>query len=184
VLSSKSLSPSHNDLKVVNFFHPDFSTSTRRAASLGWEKGLMQNMPSFIPKPQTTDSNSASSHLLPPFLRINSKITFDHEGQYHKGYLIKSPNEVYNFSYKSHVNKKKPDWSASLPNLPTTWQDLCAEGILYPGHSLSSLLWNTLSLSGDPSSPLLNFVSATTLLREYPRSLLTTLAPTHPDRET
>jgi hypothetical protein len=42
VLPSKSLSPSHNDAKVVNFFHPDFSTPSRRAASLGWEKGLMQ----------------------------------------------------------------------------------------------------------------------------------------------
>jgi hypothetical protein len=39
-----------------------------------------RNMPSFIPKPQTTASNSASSHLLPPFLCVNSKITFDHEG--------------------------------------------------------------------------------------------------------
>jgi hypothetical protein len=42
VLSSKSLSPSHNDTKVVNFFHPDFSTPSHRAESLGWEKGLMQ----------------------------------------------------------------------------------------------------------------------------------------------
>ena len=42
VLSSKSLSPSHNGAKVVNFFHPDFSTPSCRLASLGWEKGLMQ----------------------------------------------------------------------------------------------------------------------------------------------
>ncbi len=41
VLSSKPLSPSHNDAKVVNFFHPDFSTPSRCAASLGWEKGLL-----------------------------------------------------------------------------------------------------------------------------------------------
>jgi hypothetical protein len=45
VLSSKSLSPSHNDTKVVNFFHPDFSAPSRRAASLGWEKGLMHPLP-------------------------------------------------------------------------------------------------------------------------------------------
>jgi hypothetical protein len=42
MLSSKSLSPSHDNTKVVNLFHPDFSTPSRRAASLGWEKGLMQ----------------------------------------------------------------------------------------------------------------------------------------------
>ncbi len=45
MLSSKSLLPSHNDAKVVNFFHPDFSTPSHRAASLGWEKGLMQAPP-------------------------------------------------------------------------------------------------------------------------------------------
>jgi hypothetical protein len=43
VLSSKSLLPSHNNTKVVNSFHPDFSTHSRRDASLGWEKGLMQS---------------------------------------------------------------------------------------------------------------------------------------------
>jgi hypothetical protein len=141
-------------------------------------------MPSFISKPQTTDSDSASSHFLPLFLRINSKILFDHEGRYHKGYLIKSLDGVYNFSYKSHVNKKQSDCSVRLPNLPTTWQDLCTEGIIYPGHSLSSLLWDTSSSLGNTSSPLANFVSAASLLRECPRSLLTALAPTHPDRET
>ena len=133
-----------------------------------------RDMPSFIPKPCTGESGSDSSHLLPPFLRINSKITLDHEGQYHKGYLTKSPDGTYCFSYKSHVNKKHPDWSVPLPNLPTTWHELCAEGILYPGHSISSL-------SRDNSA---NFVSAASLLRECPRSLLTALAPTHMDRET
>ncbi len=76
--------------------------------------------------------------------------------------------------YSVSVNKQHPDWSVPLPNLPTTWHELCAEGILYPGHSISSL-------SRDTSA---NFVSAASLLRECPRSLLTALAPTHPDRET
>jgi len=133
-----------------------------------------RDMPSFIPKPHTGKSGSDSSHLLPPFLRLNSKITFDHEGQYHKGYLTKSPEGIYCFSYKSHVNKKHPDWSVPLANLPTTWHELCAEGILYPGHSISSLIRDTSA----------NFVSAASLLRECPRLLLTALAPTHPDRET
>jgi len=133
-----------------------------------------RDMPSFIPKPRTGESVSDSSLLLPPFLRLNSKITFDHEGQYHKGYLTKLPEGIYCFSYKSHVNKKHPDWSVPLPNLPTTWHELCAEGILYPGHSISSLIRDTSA----------NFVSAASLLRECPRSLLTALAPTHPDRET
>jgi hypothetical protein len=64
-------------------------------------------MPSLIPKPH--DTTSDSSHLLPPFLRLNSKITFKHKKcQFHKGYLIKSPEGTFCFSYKSHVNKKTP----------------------------------------------------------------------------
>ena len=39
-------------------------------------------MASLIPKPANPTSDS--SHLLPPFLRLNSKITFEHEGQFHK----------------------------------------------------------------------------------------------------
>jgi hypothetical protein len=64
-------------------------------------------MPSFIPKPDVDMSDSL--HLLPPFLRLTSKIAFDHEGQYHKGFLTQSPTGVCCFSYKSHINKKHPD---------------------------------------------------------------------------
>jgi hypothetical protein len=70
-------------------------------------------MPSLIPKPLETTSDS--SHLLPPFLRLNSKIIFEHEGQFHKFYLTKSPEGTFCYSYyKSHVNKKYPDWSVPL----------------------------------------------------------------------
>ncbi len=129
-------------------------------------------MPSLIPKPH--DTTSDSSHLLPPFLRLNSKITFKHKGQFHKGYLTKSPEGTYCFSYKLHVNKKHPNWSVPLPNLPSTWHNLCTDGILLPSHSITSFIW-------DKSA---NFVSAVSLLRECPCSLLTALAATHPDRDT
>ena len=137
-------------------------------------------MASLIPPPRP--SSSDSSHLLPPFLRLNSKITFEHEGQYHKGFLSKTPDGPYCFIYKSHINKKHPDWSVPLPNLTTNWQDLCMDGILIPGHSSGSFLRDPSSASRDPSSASL--VSAASLLRECPRSLLSALAPTHPDRDT
>jgi hypothetical protein len=47
-------------------------------------------MPSLIPKPDINLSNT--SHLLPPFLRPNSKIMYKHEGHYQKGYLTQSDN--------------------------------------------------------------------------------------------
>jgi hypothetical protein len=130
------------------------------------------DMPTLIPKPHTNSSDL--SHLLPPFLCVNSKIRLDHEGQYHKGYLTKSSDGLYTFSYKSHVNKTYADWCIPLPNFPTTWHKLCTEGKLYPGHNLSTFTWDTSA----------NFIIATSLLCECPRLLLTALAPMHPDRET
>jgi hypothetical protein len=91
------------------------------------------SMPALILKPIMDILDT--SHLLPPFLQVGSKITFKKDGQYHKGYLSHLPDGTYLFSYKSHVNKKLKDWGVSLPNLTTTWQDLCTEGLLLPGHS-------------------------------------------------
>ncbi len=49
---------------------------------------LLSDMASIIPLPpvDVADSDSHNS-LLPPFLRLNSKITFEHKGHYHKGFL-------------------------------------------------------------------------------------------------
>ncbi len=128
-------------------------------------------MQSFIPKPNIDMLDS--SHLLPPFLHLNSKITFEHEGQYHKGFLTQSSNGVYCFSYKSHINKKHPDWSIPLPNLTSNWRQLCLEGVLVPGHITHSFVCKSTA----------NFVSADNLIWECPRSLLTALADKHPDHD-
>jgi hypothetical protein len=106
-----------------------FDDGTRRAVSAS-------DMPSLIPTPTSVSPNSV--HLLPPFLQLGSKITFDHDGQYHKGFLGQSPDGTFRFSFKSHINKKSEDWGVLLPNLASTWQDLCLEGILLPGHQPSS----------------------------------------------
>jgi hypothetical protein len=44
--------------------------------------------PALIIKPVTTMSDT--THLLPPFLDVGSKIMFEHKGQLHKGFLSKS----------------------------------------------------------------------------------------------
>ncbi len=128
-------------------------------------------MQSLIPKLDVDMSDS--SHLLPPFLRLNSKITFEHEGQYHKGFLTQSSNGVYCFSYKSHINKKHPDWSVTLLNLTSNWHKLCLEGVLIPGHNTHPFVCESTA----------NFVSTANLIWECPRSLLTALADKHPDSD-
>ncbi len=98
----------------------------------------LSQMAGLIPPPPITPSAAdGNDSLLPPFLHLYSWSTFEHKSQYHKGYLSQL-NGVYWFSYKSHVNKQKEDWGVSLPNLPSTWVDMCVEGILVPGHGSDS----------------------------------------------
>ncbi len=66
----------------------------------------LSQMASLIPPPPITPTTTdGANSLLPPFLHLNSWITLEHEGQYHKGYLVQL-NGIYWFSYKSHVNKR------------------------------------------------------------------------------
>jgi len=100
----------------------------------------LSEMPTIIPKPPVDiDLSDSQDSLLPPFLRLNSKITYEHDVQYHKGFLDKRQG-VYRFIFKSHANKSKEEWGVDLPNLPTTWVNLCVEGILVPGHVSHSFL--------------------------------------------
>ncbi len=94
----------------------------------------LRNMASMIPPPPVdVGLLDSTESALPPFLRLNSKITYKHEGQYHKGFLGQRDGCFW-FVYKSHVNKQKEDWSVPLPNLTSTWVDMCVEGIFLPGH--------------------------------------------------
>ena len=115
--------------------------------------------------------------LLPPFLRLNSKITYEHDGQYHKGFLgIK--DEMHQFVYKSHVNKCKVDWSVALLNLQTTW-----ESVLIPGHVSHIFLCSSASPQQSTFDPIASFVSTVNFHQNCPPTLLRALTDSHPDRE-
>ncbi len=144
----------------------------------------LSEMAGVIPLPPVTSSSDNSSNstesLLPLFLRLNSRITYKHNGQYHKGFL-RQCDRVYCFVFKSHVNKKKEDWGVDLPNLPITWVDLCVEGIFVPGHVSHSFLRPPVSLSSSTFNPVTSFVSAVNLHNDCPPTLIRALADTHPD---
>ena len=65
--------------------------------------------PTCPPSSPRMPRSSDSTHLLPPFLQPSCKITYDHEGQLHKGFLGQSQDGVFRFSFKSHINKKSED---------------------------------------------------------------------------
>jgi hypothetical protein len=134
----------------------------------------------ILPLPVTLDDSDPAASLLPPFLRLNSKITFEHEGQYHKGFLGLREG-FYCFIYKSHINKRKEDWSVPLPNLLTTWVNLCVEGVLLPGHISHTFLGSPVSPQQSTFDPVTSFVSTLHLHKECPPTLLKALADLHPD---
>ncbi len=143
----------------------------------------LSEMASIIPPPPVVPSTpDGTDHLLPPFLRINSCITYEHDGQYHKSFLGQHDG-VYRFSFKSHVNKRKEDWGVPLPNLTSNWVDLCLEGILVPGHVSHTFLCSSTSPMASTFDPVASFVSAVNLHRDYPPSLLKALVDTHPNRD-
>ena len=70
----------------------------------------LSDMVSIIPKPPVNIAcYDSQDSLLPPFLWLNSKITYEHDGQYQKGFLAKTDN-INHFIFKSHANKHKEEW--------------------------------------------------------------------------
>jgi hypothetical protein len=168
------LDPS-GDASIPNYTVP-FNNGSLASIPLKQMAGLILSPPKSL-----NDSDTVTS-LLPPFLRLNSKITFEHECQYHKGYLGFCDG-VYRFVYKSNVNKRKEDWSIPLPNLPTTWVDLCIEGVLLPGHISHMFLRSAASPQQSTFDPVASFVSALNLHKDCPPTLLKALANSHPDHK-
>jgi hypothetical protein len=141
----------------------------------------LSEMASIIPSLTVRDSiDNNSQPLLPPFLQLNSKIAYEHDRQFHKGYLGLQ-NGVYQFMFKSHVNKHEVDWDVDLPNFPQTWVDLCVEGVLVPGHVAHTFL--CVPSSNSTINPVAFFVSAVNFHWDCPPSLLNPLAAAHFDQE-
>jgi hypothetical protein len=162
----------------------------------GPRKRLLSNMASSIPAAllpvldPMDSSPDGSSTLLPPFLSVNSRITYEHEGAYHKGFLTRKSCGIYRFSFKTHVKKKSEDWGVDLPNLPYNWVDLCTEGIMVPSHVAHTFLHSCLtsvpsasSLSSSTFDPVANIISAINLHLDCPPSLLQALVLSHPDHK-
>ena len=148
-------------------------------------------MPSLIPPPLISPTSSPepsldqAASLLPPFLAVSSRITHEHNGTYHKGYLVGKPCSTFRFSFKTRFKKKHEDWCVDLPDLLFNWVDLCTEGILLSGHVAH--LFICMSTSSSPTSPSPTtfdpvasiVVSAVNLNRDCHPNLLQAFASSH-----
>ena len=72
----------------------------------------LADMASLIPSPPVSGigphntSSDDDSSLLPPFLRVGSRITYEHDMEYHMSFLTRNTDGTYWFSFKTHVKKK------------------------------------------------------------------------------
>jgi hypothetical protein len=143
----------------------------------------LNEMAGLIPSPPFEVCNWDSQvSLLPPFLHLNLKITYEHEGQYHKGYL-ETCDGCFCFVFKSHIKKQKEDWSVPLPNLPILWVDLCVEGVLLPGHVSHTFLRSLPSPQVSTFDWVALFVSALNLHHDCSPILSKALTDLHLDWE-
>ena len=117
---------------------------------------------------------------LPVWLQHGSKVTFDKDGEFHKGFIIMSPNGVPRFSCRRQMSSREESWGVNLPNLLTEWPMLTQDNTLIPSWSYSTFL--------RPASTHMHInvshVSACHLKESCPASLRQALASSHPDRDT
>ena len=107
----------------------------------------LSDMSSILPAPPIDVANCDSQDsLLPPFLRLNSKITYEHDGQYHKGYLGKRDGFSDLFTNLMSINARKIG-GLTFPICPSPGLTCVSRVFLSLGtsHTLSSVLRPPLS---------------------------------------
>ncbi|KAL7549847.1 hypothetical protein ACHAWF_013106, partial [Thalassiosira exigua] len=137
---------------------------------------LTSSSPADRPPSETAPNPFAS---LPHFLQLNAKLTMDHEGSFHKGYLGHTPEGGFRFEVRRNLRSTKIDRTVPLPDFHVQWPTLLGEDVLIPGHSTVSTF---LKPSTSNNAPSANFVSAKNLFSPCPPSLLQALHPSNPDR--
>ena len=131
-------------------------------------------------QPPTDSSDISIFDGLPYFLHNNSKITMDHNGSFHKGYLQYDKATGFQFVVRRNSRSLKVDWCVPLPDFKQNWTTLVAEDIIIPDHKTISSFLRPSSSNNAPSA---NFVSAKNLLSPCPPSLLKALHPSNPDKK-
>lgn len=169
--SSTSESSPSSSSYVVHF---DDGTS----ADVTYED-LISSMPEHSSTPAPDQSTNVFDGL-PSFLQQDSKLTIDHNGAFHRGYLHYSPQGGFAFVHRKTSRSKRIEWTVPLPDLRQNWPTLLGDDTIIPGHGQISSFLQPNSSNNAPSA---NFVSAKNLLSPCPPSLKQALHPNNPDRD-
>ena len=92
---------------------------------------------------------------LPAWLQHGKKVTYDHNGEFHKSFIQITTDGTARFSCRRQKSSKTEFWGVALPNLVAEWPSLNCDHILQPTWNVSSFL--RPSTADDP--PNASFIS-------------------------
>ena len=58
---------------------------------------------------------------LPAWLQHGCKVTYDHDGEFHKGFIMILDDGTARFSCRRQKSSRTKSWGVTLPNLITEW---------------------------------------------------------------
>ena len=73
---------------------------------------------------------------LPPYFQHGSKVLFDKDGEFHKGFIILKPDGTYRFSLRRQMSARQEAWGQDLPNFVHDWPILTCDNIIMPSWTL------------------------------------------------
>ena len=166
----------------------DGTTITKSLVEMDEIADSPANTPSVAPNPSLATVDS-----LPAWLQHNAKVTFDHAGEFHKGFIMIGRDGTARFSCRRQRTAKEESWGVNLPNLVAEWPGMAVDNVIQPTWNVSSFLrpHTTAASASAPVSaygldPLVfaSHVSARNLKAACPPSLLKALHEDFVDRST
>ena len=87
-------------------------------------------------------ANPSLPHIasLPAWLQHGSSVTYNHEGEFHKGFIVILADGTAHFSCRSQNSARTKSWGVTLPNLVTEWLALNCDHVLQPTWNVFSFL--------------------------------------------
>ena len=118
------------------------------------------------------------------WLQHGCKVTYDHDGEFHKAFIMILADGTARFSCRRHKSPRIESGGMAPPNLVTQWSSLNCDNILHPTWNVSSFLRPSTVDPTAASSISASHVSARNFKTPCPPSLLKALHKNFVDRST
>ena len=99
--------------------HHDGATITKTLIEMNKLVDSPINTTQLVPNPSLPLVDS-----LPAWLQHGSKVTYNHEGEFHKGFIMILADGTARFSCRRQKSSRTESWGLTLPNLVTEWPSL------------------------------------------------------------